>query len=197
MATTSSSPTLVDIRKLHRHQLLPIRQSSAITPRSLALQAKTEFLSNTRQSPPSNIQAPSRHVFVDDTLPHSNYVTSKVIEGSRSSFNREKHSSSRIELSPKGVSRQQHRSSRHGNHPSEMTTMAPNDTGPGPIVSNHESRHGTRSERSRTTVPAPSGNWVLGKTIGAGSMGKVKLARKLETGEEVIYCSIISLKLII
>lgn len=185
MATTSSSPTLVDIRKLHRHQLLPIRQSSAITPRSLALQAKTEFLSNTRQSPPSNIQAPSRHVFVDDTLPHSNYVTSKVIEGSRSSFNREKHSSSRIELSPKGVSRQHHRSSRHGNHPSEMTTMAPNDTGPGPIVSNHESRHGTRSERSRTTVPAPSGNWVLGKTIGAGSMGKVKLARKLETGEEV------------
>ncbi|RKF62438.1 Protein kinase kin1 [Erysiphe neolycopersici] len=185
MVTTSSSPTLVDIQNSHRHQLPPLLQSSAITPRSLTLQAKSDFLSNTRQSPSSNVQVPSLHAFVDDLLPHSNYVTSKVTEGSRSSFNRGKPSSSRTELSPKGESRHQHRSSRHGNHPSQTTTMAPNYTGPGPIASAHDSRHGTRSGKSRTTVPAPSGNWVLGKTIGAGSMGKVKLARKLETGEEV------------
>ncbi|KAH0551604.1 hypothetical protein GP486_007177, partial [Trichoglossum hirsutum] len=36
----------------------------------------------------------------------------------------------------------------------------------------------------RTTINAQTGHWVLGKTIGAGSMGKVKLAKKLEGGEQ-------------
>ncbi|KAF2717764.1 Pkinase-domain-containing protein [Polychaeton citri CBS 116435] len=39
--------------------------------------------------------------------------------------------------------------------------------------------------RRRTTVDAQTGCWELGKTIGAGSMGKVKLARNKETGEQV------------
>jgi hypothetical protein len=40
--------------------------------------------------------------------------------------------------------------------------------------------------KRRTTITAPStGTWALGKTIGAGSMGKVKLAKNLETGEQV------------
>lgn len=39
--------------------------------------------------------------------------------------------------------------------------------------------------RRRTTITAQTGQWALGKTIGAGSMGKVKLAKNLETGEQV------------
>lgn len=39
--------------------------------------------------------------------------------------------------------------------------------------------------KRRTTVTAQTGEWTLGKTIGAGSMGKVKLAKNLETGEQV------------
>jgi len=39
--------------------------------------------------------------------------------------------------------------------------------------------------RRRTTIDATTGHWELGKTIGAGSMGKVKLARNKETGEQV------------
>lgn len=39
--------------------------------------------------------------------------------------------------------------------------------------------------RRRTTLDAQTGRWALGKTIGAGSMGKVKLAKNLETGEQV------------
>jgi len=39
--------------------------------------------------------------------------------------------------------------------------------------------------RRRTTIDATTGHWDLGKTIGAGSMGKVKLARNKETGEQV------------
>lgn len=34
-------------------------------------------------------------------------------------------------------------------------------------------------------ITTPSGQWALGKTIGAGSMGKVKLAKNMETGEQV------------
>ncbi|KAJ8607299.1 hypothetical protein MRB53_040397 [Persea americana] len=37
--------------------------------------------------------------------------------------------------------------------------------------------------RRRTTVTAATGDWLLGKTIGAGSMGKVKLAKHRDTGE--------------
>ncbi len=41
------------------------------------------------------------------------------------------------------------------------------------------------SSKRRTTISAQTGQWALGKTIGAGSMGKVKLAKNLETGEQV------------
>lgn len=40
--------------------------------------------------------------------------------------------------------------------------------------------------KRRTTITAPAtGTWALGKTIGAGSMGKVKLAKNVETEEQV------------
>jgi len=42
--------------------------------------------------------------------------------------------------------------------------------------------------RRRTTVDATTGTWELGKTIGAGSMGKVKLAKNRETNEQVGSC---------
>jgi hypothetical protein len=37
--------------------------------------------------------------------------------------------------------------------------------------------------RYRTVIPAPSGNYAFIKTIGQGSMGKVKLAKKEGTNE--------------
>jgi hypothetical protein len=78
----------------------------------------------------------------------------------------------------------------HHYQPAEIsgTTATPNGGGPAPIVVPIESRHtgsSGRLGRSRTTIPAQSGNWVLGKTIGAGSMGEVKLARKVDGGEQV------------
>ena len=41
------------------------------------------------------------------------------------------------------------------------------------------------SVKRRTTIDAQTGQWSLGKTIGQGSMGKVKIAKNLETGEQV------------
>jgi hypothetical protein len=44
---------------------------------------------------------------------------------------------------------------------------------------------GARTKTTRTSIPTQSGKWILGKTIGAGSMGKVKLARKEDGTEQV------------
>jgi hypothetical protein len=44
---------------------------------------------------------------------------------------------------------------------------------------------GAKQRTSRTSIPTQSGKWILGKTIGAGSMGKVKLARKEDGTEQV------------
>jgi hypothetical protein len=69
-----------------------------------------------------------------------------------------------------------------------MATVAANSGGPAPVVAPVEMRQsGKPTGKSRTSIPAPTGNWVLGKTIGAGSMGKVKLARRAEGGEQVIH----------
>jgi serine/threonine protein kinase len=41
----------------------------------------------------------------------------------------------------------------------------------------------TSKHRYRTVIPAPSGNYAFIKTIGQGSMGKVKLAKKEGSNE--------------
>ena len=56
--------------------------------------------------------------------------------------------------------------------------------------------------KRRTTINTTTGQWALGKTIGAGSMGKVKLAKNMETGEQVsqaesLYLSLTSVSLLI
>jgi hypothetical protein len=48
-----------------------------------------------------------------------------------------------------------------------------------------ETKAHPRQGRPRTIIPAQTGNWVMGKTIGAGSMGKVKLATRADGTEEV------------
>ena len=50
----------------------------------------------------------------------------------------------------------------------------------------------TSGVRRRTTIDATTGAWELGKTIGAGSMGKVKLAKNKETGEQVRWLPIVT-----
>ena len=47
------------------------------------------------------------------------------------------------------------------------------------------SHEGSTTMKRRTTITAQTGVWSLGKTIGAGSMGKVKIAKHMDTGEQV------------
>ncbi|KAK8120999.1 hypothetical protein PG999_005119 [Apiospora kogelbergensis] len=74
-------------------------------------------------------------------------------------------------------------------------TAVANNGGPAAVppvmqAANEARASGAKQRTTRTSIPTQSGKWILGKTIGAGSMGKVKLARK-EDGTEQVACKII------
>ncbi|KAL8947410.1 MAG: hypothetical protein Q9222_006304 [Ikaeria aurantiellina] len=73
------------------------------------------------------------------------------------------------------------RNSSHAAAPNGASTATP----PRPPPSESTAQGNGGAAKRRTTIPAQTGQWSLGKTIGAGSMGKVKLAKNLETGEQV------------
>lgn len=83
--------------------------------------------------------------------------------------------------------------SRHSSHISATVAAAAIANGASAAVSSPAGKpqvdaaaHGNgSSSKRRTTITTQTGQWTLGKTIGAGSMGKVKLAKNLETGEQV------------
>ncbi|KAL3463319.1 hypothetical protein BJX64DRAFT_127637 [Aspergillus heterothallicus] len=53
-------------------------------------------------------------------------------------------------------------------------------------ASGHHLHPGNSAQsKRRTMITTPTGQWSLGKTLGAGSMGKVKVGKHLETGEQV------------
>jgi hypothetical protein len=75
---------------------------------------------------------------------------------------------------------------------SETATAVSKDS-PTPVrvpaaPADHPERYGHSSQargKRPNTVNGKSGVWYLGKTIGAGSMGKVKIARLSDTTETV------------
>ena len=83
--------------------------------------------------------------------------------------------------------------SGHSRHNSEGPTL-PATNGTTAETSTKSPPASGGQPRRRTTISAQTGQWALGKTIGAGSMGKVKIARNLETGEQVctIYADLTS-----
>ncbi|KAE8355550.1 Pkinase-domain-containing protein [Aspergillus coremiiformis] len=63
--------------------------------------------------------------------------------------------------------------------------MAEGVAGPQQSASSSRLHPASMPSKRRTTITTPSGQWALGKTLGAGSMGKVKVGKNLETGEQV------------
>lgn len=172
MATTTSvSPTTVERNKRGQSHSTPSRSQSTRTKSTVPPSPHRTHSTHHRTS--------SRHGAIEETLPQANYETSNVAQTNRRSSSKDQ--ASRTEPSSRSASGHHHRSSRYS---SDMST-AVNGGGPAPVVTPQESRQQGRSGKSRTTIPAQTGNWVLGKTIGAGSMGKVKLARRTEGGEQV------------
>ncbi|KAF4540562.1 hypothetical protein BFW01_g12042 [Lasiodiplodia theobromae] len=76
--------------------------------------------------------------------------------------------------------------SRHARYTSDASaTAAPTNGAAAEASQRPPPAANNTSGRRRTTITAQTGTWALGKTVGAGSMGKVKLARNTETGEQV------------
>lgn len=179
MATTASASPTVERSSSRRHQ------SSAAPSRAQSTRSKpvAPLPSPSRtQSSHHHHHSSSRHGAVEEVLPQANYETSNVAQTSRRSSSKDRPISSRTESARTASS---HHRPSHSRYSSDMTTTATNGGGPAPVVTPQETRQSGKSGKSRTTIPASTGNWVLGKTIGAGSMGKVKLARRVEGGEQV------------
>jgi hypothetical protein len=177
-ATTSAPAAVVDTQS-----------GSRTDGRSLANPSRTQ---STRSRPnagapspirPTSYSRPPSSSRLEEVLPTRDYETTNTAQSSRK---RDTDRSSHTRGDSIRSSHGHHRSSSRSQYPSEMTgTTAVANGGPAPVVVPMESRQPGKPARARTVIPASTGNWVLGKTIGAGSMGKVKLARKTEGGEEV------------
>jgi serine/threonine protein kinase KIN1/2 len=51
---------------------------------------------------------------------------------------------------------------------------------------NESAARAEQSGKKRSTLHTRTGKWSLGKTIGTGGVSKVKAAKNLETGEQVL-----------
>lgn len=149
--------------------------------------------------PPTPVRAsssysrpPSSSRPIEDVLPQRDYETSNVIQSSRHRSN-DRVTPVRTESSRGAVTHQRtsSRSKGHDHHTADMpATTTPTNGAGHSSGTTHSGEHretgaGSRSGRARAILSTRSGDWQLGKTIGAGSMGKVKLARRLQGGEQV------------
>jgi hypothetical protein len=181
MATTSVPPTLLERNASRRGQSHSTLSRSQSTRTRSAVPPIPQRANSVHQS------TLSRPGPVEEVLPQRGYETSNVAQTSRRSSSIDRPPPSRTESIRSSSG---HHRSHHSRYSADMATVAANGGGPAPVVIPTESRPtGRSSGKSRTTIPAPTGDWILGKTIGAGSMGKVKLARRVEGGEQVIIPS--------
>ncbi|KAI1002769.1 Protein kinase [Podosphaera aphanis] len=183
MATASSATTTpVECSQLHHHRqhhhYLPN------TPRSQFARSNCAALQIPQRASSTHRRAPSTHVAAEEALTQSNYEAPNVQQAQKS-LSRNRSHSSRVEPSFASAPRQSHSGPHHRRYLSVMTSPPQNGVGSAPPTLDQTPKSGGKTSRSRTMIPAISGNWVLGKTIGAGSMGKVKLARRIEGGEQV------------
>lgn len=156
-------------------------QSTRVRPTAVPPSPVRSTSSYTR--PPSSGRA------IEEVLPRRDQETSQVNQTARKrSIDRPSHS--RTESARSASGRDHHRASSRSQHNQYAPPAAMDVSGGASNVNGSPSAaapsHGAqRSGKSRTSIPAKTGTWILGKTIGAGSMGKVKLARRQEGGEQV------------
>lgn len=182
-AAHASPPRHTPTRSISRSSRPPVTSSPATAVASPS-SAYNHASPDTSQHRPRRTPSGSR--YKTDSTAHYDYESARVTrQPSHRSSSRDQpppHPPSSSSRDPRQPRRSTSRSSAHNSHrPAEM---APSATASGHAEGGSSS--GTKS-RSRTTVPTQSGKWLLGKTIGEGSMGKVKLARK-EDGSEQVIC---------
>ncbi|KAI9674545.1 MAG: serine/threonine-protein kinase KIN2 [Caeruleum heppii] len=134
---------------------------------------------------------------LENILPRRDYETSNLARPPSSRHSSSRERTTAVAQQPRADSvRGAHRSSsrpgpaRYASDASAVaaagTVSSPQQASSAGVEHAHRRASGSASSnKRRTTITGQSGQWTLGKTIGAGSMGKVKLAKKLETGEQV------------
>ncbi len=199
-ATSAATPTVV-------------RSSSFRTPAG-TVETPSRHRSSNSQRPTSSSHRSSSRSHAHDPPPISNQAAfANVVRRDHETTNVARRSSTRQSSSRERVpdggqqyhqepTRSHHRdrsrtgSVRSNTEMSEGTTPIANGNST-PVqtrtASTHAERPVTSSHpsvgRRRTSISTTTGTWSLGKTIGQGSMGKVKLAKNLATGEQVSLTS--------
>lgn len=210
MSTTASSasPTVVRSQSTssRSHSYRPPASDFPPRTRSVAVRPSTSSHSPHHQHQRQNYHSHSKsHSHSYDRRPPTNdavfdSIARRDFESSRGPDPATSHRDSsehraRDPTAYRSDSTKRHRrnNSSHSSHRKSvgMTAAAPvmaeGVSGPPqPVPPSHLHHQASSAQpKRRTTITTPSGQWALGKTIGAGSMGKVKLAKNLETGEQV------------
>jgi hypothetical protein len=150
MATTSVLPSSVERSSSRRNQ-------QSAPSRSHSTRTKDPDAYGVPPRPAR--QTSSRQRAIGESNNNDETVNVPAQSSGRSS-SRDRPQHSRSESSRSG-----HHHQRSGHSRDTMATSVANGGGPAPIVSAQESRPQTKSGKSRTTIPAPSGTFVLGKTV--------------------------------
>jgi hypothetical protein len=176
--STSSRPSRAPSDLPHRTRSVAVRPSTTSQPPPThSSHSKT---SSHDRRPPSN-HAPLESVARRD-FEASNVARLPSRREASSDRSQERPSTARTEST-----RRHQRNLSSGARQRDSADMPPSST----AQETSQNATGTNppaaaaAPRRRTTITTPTGQWALGKTIGAGSMGKVKLAKNAETGEQV------------
>ncbi|KAF2761723.1 protein kinase kin1 [Pseudovirgaria hyperparasitica] len=178
-STAPSSPAIVRNSPSSRHGDRPLRtHSTATRPSTSSTATPHRSLSQSHSHTHSN--SASHH-------PNLTNVARRDFEQTNIAQQPAQRASSRERTTAPGrndSTRSSHNTgSRHGHarYASDVSATTNGISGAG----SSSRTQGQTSRGRRTTIEAATGVWALGKTIGAGSMGKVKLAKNVETGEQV------------
>ncbi|KXT04440.1 hypothetical protein AC578_3623 [Pseudocercospora eumusae] len=183
--TTTSTANTPERDRVNRSHSTSQRPAAPASPRrSMSTsQAPPTSTSHTRQ-PSGNPEKVARHDFEQSKAArpssNTNGNTNSNTTSQRRSDSRDLPVNGNGAHPPRGDSMRA--SQNHARTQSRYNNDQPT---PAPSGTTGEARSNTTNLRRRTTIDAQTGHWELGKTVGAGSMGKVKLARNKETGEQV------------
>ncbi|KAJ5767212.1 uncharacterized protein N7511_004828 [Penicillium nucicola] len=176
--STSSRPSRAPSDLPHRTRSVAVRPSNTSQPPPQTQYSHSKTASHDRR-PPSNhaaLESVARRDFEA-----SNVARMPSRREASSDRSQERPSTARTETTRR---HQRQPSSQRQRESFDMASTSATQE-PAQSATGTSAPAAAAAPRRRTTITTPTGQWALGKTIGAGSMGKVKLAKNTETGEQV------------
>ncbi|KAL4917648.1 hypothetical protein BDW62DRAFT_83922 [Aspergillus aurantiobrunneus] len=178
----------------HRTRSVAVRPATASQP-SPVHQSHSHNRHSYSKSQSYDRRPPTNHA-VFDNIARRDFESSR---GSQQPSSRRENSRERSQERPPIAHRADSSSNKpqrnlsvrsHQRDSIDMASAGPAAADGGAGHSQSTSRHhlhpaNPSQSKRRTMIATPTGQWSLGKTLGAGSMGKVKVGKHMETGEQV------------